>query len=333
MRMENIMALIAPDALLQAVGLVVMVLPGLLAMGAGCVAVLTAAAYRKTSRVFADKLAKQMAEFSMLALGAWLLLISARWGFWVAEIWPASNAVQGFYQLFFDVPGRMALVAILLSIIVVRAWRRTKRSAAMHFVLGGTASLVWMVALMLFIVAGLENVRSGSTSAKMDFQSVAVRLLEPTTWMIWAQVFFWGMALAGGAGLLYLVLRRNREDYGRDYYGWAARACARRALSSGVVQACWAGAILLALTFPWAELAMLEPTRWMRTALPTLSASPVFPPMAAFLVLSLVAWLSLIPLVKNQNPMRMKGLMLAHVLLMLAAAVMLAQVVARLHSA
>lgn len=333
MRMENITGLVAPDALLLALGLVVMVLPGLLAMGAGCVAVLTAAAYRKTSRVFADKLAKQMAEFSMLVLGAWLLLISARWGLWVGEIWPASGTTQGFYHLFFDIPGQVAMVATLLSIIVVRSWRRTKRSSAMHFVLGGTASLAWMAALMLFVVGGLESGRSATMSTAMDLQAVPLLLLEPATWLIWAQAVFLGMALAGGAGLLYLVARRNREDYGRDYYGWAARACARRALSSGVVQACWAGATLVALALPWAELAMLEPAQWVGAALTVLPASPAFAPMAVFLVASLLAWLSLIPLVKNQNPMRLKGLMLAHVMLMLAAAVMLAQVVARLHPA
>ncbi|TVQ97703.1 MAG: hypothetical protein EA399_12475 [Desulfovibrionales bacterium] len=328
--MEDVSALIAPDALLQALGVALLLLPGLVAMGAVCVALLTAVCLRKSSRVFADKLAKQITEFGVLVLGAWLLLVSARWGLWVGEIWPVSDILRAFYHLFFDVPGQAALVATLLSLLFVRAWRHKKRSSAGHFVLGGVACMTWLVVLMLFILGGLFLVHVETPSARMDLPSATVFLFAPTAWLVWAQALFLGMAMAGGVGLLYLVVRRKREDYGRDYYGWAARACAVRAFSSGIAQALWAGALYLSLNLAWADLAIQEVTQWTRAALAALPASPAFPAMSAFLAISMAAWLSLLPLVRGQNPMRLKGLMLVHVLLLLIAAVLLIMVVSEL---
>ena len=323
MRMEDISALVAPDVLLPVLGLTGLLLPGLIAMGAVFVAVLTATAYRNKNRVFADKLAKQVAEFGMLVLGVWLLLVSARWGLWIGEIWPVSEALQRFYHLFFDIPGHVGMLAVLTSIIFARAWRRNKKGAAVHFVLGGISCLTWMAALMLFVVGWLDSGPVEAMAPKMDPLNLPMLLLEPMAWLIWAQGLFLAMALAGGTGLLFLVARRNKEDYGRDYYAWAARTCSARALSSGVVQAIWGVATFIALSLPWTEIALQSPSLWLPMALSALTASPVLAAMLAFLLLSLLAWLCLIPLIKSQTPLRLKGLMVAHILIMSLSLAML----------
>ncbi len=315
MRMEDISALVALDVLLPALGLAGLLLPGLIAMGAVFVAVLTAAAYRKKTRVFADKLAKQISEFGMLVLGVWLLLISARWGLWIGDIWPVSGTLRQFYHLFFDIPGHVGMLAVLTSIIVARAWRRHKKGAAVHFVLGALSCLAWMAALMLFVVGWQEISRFEGLAPKMDPLALPELLQHPTAWLIWAQGLFLALALAGGAGLLFLVVRRNKEDYGRDYYAWATRTCAARALSSGVVQALWGVAAFAALCLPWAEMVLQDQSLRLSMALTALSESSALVAMLAFLILSLLAWLSLVPLIKSQNPMRLKGLMLGHVII------------------
>ncbi|PTN37569.1 hypothetical protein [Desulfonatronum sp. SC1] len=315
MRMEDIAALVAPDVLLPALGLAGLLLPGLIAMGAVFVAVLTAATYRKSSKVFADKLAKQMSEFGMLVLGVWLLLVSARWGLWIGDIWPVSEPLQRFYHLFFDIPGHVGMLAVLTSIIVARAWRRHKNGTAVHFVLGGISCLAWMAALVLFVAGWLEIGRFEGLAPKMDPLALPELLQNPTAWLIWAQGLFLALALAGGAGLLFLVARRNKEDYGRDYYAWAARTCAARALSSGVVQTLWGVAAFAALSLPWADMVLQDQSFWLPTALSALSESSALVAMLAFLFLSPLAWLSLVPLIKSQHPMRLKGLMLGHVVI------------------
>jgi hypothetical protein len=319
MRMEDISALVAPDVLLPTLGLALglagMLLPGLIAMGAVFVAVITASTYRKSSRVFADKLARQLSEFGMLVLGVWLLLVSARWGLWIGEIWPVSEPLQRFYHLFFDIPGHVAMLAVLTSIVTARAWRRHKKGSSVHFVLGGISCLAWMVALMLFVTGWLEIGNVGGLASKMDPLALPELLQNPAAWLIWAQGLFLAMALAGGAGLLFLVARRNKEDYGRDYYAWAARTCATRALSSGVVQALWGVAAFVALSLPWAGMVLQESSSRFATAFAAISGSPALVALSAFLFLSLAAWLSLIPLIKSQNPMRLKGLMLGHVVI------------------
>lgn len=317
MRMEDMTALVASDVLLPTLGLAGLLLPGLIAMGAVFVAVLTAATYRKSYRVFADKLAKQVSEFGMLVLGAWLLLVSARWGLWVGEIWPASEPLQRFYHLFFDIPGHVGMLAVLASIATARAWRRHRKGSSVHFVLGGISCLTWVAALMLFVAGWLEISRVAGVAPKMDPAGLPELLQNPMAWLIWAQGLFGAMALAGGAGLLFLVARRNKEDYGRDYYAWAARTCAVRALSSGVVQVFWGVMVFAALGLPWAEIVLLDQNLRLPAALAALSESSALVAMLAFLFLSLLTWLCLVPLIKSRNPMRLKGLMLAHILLML----------------
>ncbi|WP_031387733.1 hypothetical protein [Desulfonatronum thiodismutans] len=315
MRMEDIAALVAPDVLLPALGLAGLLLPGLIAMGAVFVAVLTAATYGKSSRVFADKLAKQISEFGMLVLGVWLLLVSARWGLWIGEIWPVSEKLRQFYHLFFDIPGHVAMLAVLTSIVTARAWRRHKKGSSVHFVLGGISCLAWMAALMFFVVGWLELVRAEGLAPKMDPLVLPDLLQNPKAWLVWAQGLFLAMALAGGGGLLFLVARRNKEDYGRDYYAWAARTLATRALSSGVIQVLWGVAAFAALSLSWAEMVLQDQSPRLPTALAALSDSSALAAMLMFLFVSLLAWLSLVPLIKSQNPMRLKGLMLGHVVI------------------
>jgi hypothetical protein len=166
-----------------------------------------------------------------------------------------------------------------------------------HFVLGGISCLTWMVALLLFVAGGMKIGSVEGLAPKMDPLALPELLHNPTVWLIWAQGLFLALALAGGAGLLFLVARRNKEDYGRDYYAWAVRTCAARALSSGMVQALWGMAAFTVLSLPWAGMALQDPSSWFATALAAISGSSSLAVLFAFLVLSLLAWLSLIPLI------------------------------------
>ncbi|GAB6061141.1 hypothetical protein [Desulfonatronum parangueonense] len=326
---EEFVALFAPDAVLPALGLAVLLLFALSAMGAGSVSVLTAFAGRKKTKVFADKLAKQMAEFGVIVLGLCLILVSVRWGLWAFADWRVSTAWQQFYHLFFDIPGHLAFVATLMSIIFTRTWKQKKKSSSVHYVLGALSSLVWLATLMLFVVGWLE-MRAEGPMQKMDLHALPALLQEPLPWLIWAQGVFLMMAVAGGMGMVYLVIRRNREDYGRDYYAWAARSCAGRALSSGIVQVIWGVVLYFAVTLPWADMALQDVGTWPDLAVQALPASPAFVPMLMFLGLCLLAWISLIPLIKSQTPLRLKGLMFVHLLFMVAGLTFLAMAYERM---
>lgn len=47
--------------------------------------------------------------------------------------------------------------------------------------------------------------------------------------------WLYGPGAAGGMSLLWLLIRRNKDDFGRDYYGFAARACASFAAFGGLL--------------------------------------------------------------------------------------------------
>lgn len=48
-------------------------------------------------------------------------------------------------------------------------------------------------------------------------------------------VWLTGPALAGGMSLVWLLIRRQKDDFGRDYYNFAARACASFAAGGGLL--------------------------------------------------------------------------------------------------
>lgn len=52
--------------------------------------------------------------------------------------------------------------------------------------------------------------------------------------LLWT-LFFMGIGISGAAAMIWLLLRRSRDDFGRDYYAFAARKCARFAGWSGLV--------------------------------------------------------------------------------------------------
>jgi hypothetical protein len=102
-----------------------------------------------------------------------------------------------------------------------------------------------------------------------------------------------GLAAAGGFALLLQILRRKRDDYGRDYYVLAARWCA--------TWAAWGGAGL-SVASGWLNWRLAESAA---------GALRVLPPACAGIMLACtLAWLGV---ARSANPLRWKSLMLAPV--------------------
>lgn len=325
--LDQFLALLSNDAALPALVISLLTAAGLIPLGTACMTVLIPSGNTSAAKVFPHKLSKQMAEFGLIVLSITIVLVLARWGLWVADIWEASPAWRRFYNLYFDIPGQLVLLSILVSAQYLNAWKKHKKASTRHFVLGGLGCLVWLVALMLFVLGWLDTAALSAQDPlpKMNLLELPARLLHPLPWLLWAQGLFLGLALAAGFGQLYLVLRRNAEDFGRDYYAWAARACAGRALGCGIIQAAWSLLLYILLTIPWPELALLAPSQWPGQAVLILPFAPALPAMLLFMGLSLLAWLTLLPLIASQTPMRLKGLMLAHAVLLLASLPFLVQ--------
>ncbi|HDQ41096.1 MAG TPA: hypothetical protein ENN39_08745 [Desulfonatronum sp.] len=296
--------------------LMLLVLPVLTVVGAVGVSFFTSLSGRAGGKVFADKLAKQVAQFGVIILGLWLMLISARWGLWALSWWPAGVVGQGFYPLFFDVPGHMALAASLSLIVLARFWKRGKRVSGAHLALGGVSLVLWLATLAAFLGGVFwrlgGNVPPG-TRLTMDALTSMVGC--PMPWLIWGGSFFLALSLGAGIALLYLVARRNREDYGRDYYVWGVRRCAWWAIIAGVMLAGWTKAVFWRGVVAGSDRTTLSGVDWVSDTITAMVGHPVMPTLTISLCLALLSWLCLVPVLKSQTPLRMKGWMLLHALL------------------
>lgn len=323
MSFGNFAGLLEPGAWALGLGLTLFALPLLTAAGAVGVSFFVALSGRTGGKVFADKLSRQLAEFGVIVLGAWLLLVSARWGLWAASWWPAGEVGRGFYGLFFDIPGQMALLSTLTSIALVRVWRRNKRMTGAHLTLGGVSTLLWSATLAAFVAGALWRLDNATVETKLSAEWFAAAVTDPLAWLVWGQLLL--LALAGGAGfgLLYLLARRNKEDYGRDYYCWSVKHCAWWAILAGIVHAGWVKAVFWREALARTERTNLAGADWVSDTIHALAGHEAMPALVVALGLVLAACLCLIPVLRTQTPLRMKGWMLLHagLLLLVVAAV------------
>lgn len=317
MFVERFEGLLEPWAWLSSLGLMLLVVPLLIAAGAAAASFFAAWSGRVSGKVFADKLAKQLAEFGVIVLGLWLLLVLARWGMWAAAWWPAGEKSQGFYRLFFDVPGHLALVSTLASIALVRVWKRSKKSSGAHLALGGFSTVLWLTALFPFAAGALLHHGNALPAAKLSLEEFVAILADPLPWLVWGQAIFLALALGAGFALVYLLARRNKEDYGRDYYGWAIHRCAWWAIVAGIAQAGWTKAVFWREALAHSGRTSLAGADWARDTTLAMLGHAAMPTLVVSLSLALLAWLSLAPVLKTQTPLRMKGFILLHAALVM----------------
>jgi len=330
MSFSHVAELLEPGAWASSLGLTLFVLPLLIAAGAVGVSFFVALSGRTGGKIFADKLSKQLAEFGMLVLGLWLLLVSARWGLWAASWWPAGDVGRGFYPLFFDIPGHLALLSTLTSIVLVWFWRRNRRATGAHLTLGAVSALLWSAALAAFVAGALWRLDNAAVETKLGADGFAAAMTDPLAWLAWGQLLFLALSASAGCGLLYLLARRNKEDYGRDYYCWSVKYCAWWAVLAGIIHAVWVKAVFWRGAWAHAEGTDLAGADWISNTMPALAGHEAMPALVVALSLALTACLCLVPLLRTQTPLRMKGWMLLHAGLLVLSVVAVSRMYGKL---
>ena len=221
--------------------------------------------------------------------------------------WPApwasdfAQANQLALLLTFAVPmlGSLFLTAYDLT------WKGSKERRAMHFLLGALACLTikygyWGLAILALL--GFRGIPL-DTPAFIPTASSAL-------WPLFALWMPLSLSLAAGLGLCYLVARRSKDDWGRDYYRFAAPFLAKWHILTGL---CALGLLV------WLGLGL---TTTMNLFLPQILYSGVASVVCLVLGMGMSTMISV-----GDNPMRMKVAMLGvtvlnylHVGLLLVAA-------------
>jgi hypothetical protein len=238
-----------PEAFRSAVFWVVMVLfashLGLALAAAGIPCITSVVGLRKAKRlkIFIDKFGQQASTFALLG------------GFWVFVVFGAVLTATKFlapgaapYFLGIPLPLAAFVVPILAGAATFLAyrglWQRLKTNKPLHAAIGLSASLLlWFV-----FYAGLAAAR---LVALEQPPAVGPGFLLPPGgalfWRLLLEGLAFSLALAGTFTGAWLVWRRNKDDFGRDYYNFTMRLTARVGFASHLIALVLMGWIVVGL--------------------------------------------------------------------------------------
>lgn len=179
---------------------------------------------RTGQKAFMNKLSDQSCK-----LGVWLMLylgLALAGGMWIAIVYFPQQAFywtidKGLLMVVLGVPG----TAVLFGILYKWLQKPLSKARGLHAAIGLAASLAALATLLLaamakqhqLMLAGKE--KTFPTLKGMLQQQVA----SPETWGYFGIIAMLTLASGGALTLLFLLLRREKDDYGRDYYAYAAR--------------------------------------------------------------------------------------------------------------
>lgn len=256
-------------------------------------------------QMFLKKLAQQMSALGIMFLAYILTATGGSMAVMYAR-YPEFIRTWLDAPLLAVVPGAAILWLTLFGLVYALSWRGSKSNPGLHRTIGLLAAmglpLVLAASLAVKLVAfgGLELPQDGTTLVT----ALAIGLQSPFFASLFTGAVFQALTCAAGFGLVYLLIRRNRDDFGRDYYGFTVAHTALWAvlfaLPTAAAQA-WAFtlATTLAPTSPNLELMVwLDYTGF------------------GALLLATVLW---IMIRRSKNPLRMKPAILLAALALLVS--------------
>ena len=266
---------------------------GLAALGAPVLAVASEIQGQAQRKAFLDKFAQHVSAmgFGLLLLvlavgGAGAALAAARFQEIMTRLHAPGSPLYAFY---------VALGLTLLTHGLYRCTWRLPKGA--HCGLGILASLSSLAAIHVSL-PGLRGFAPLLSPEGRSTNLVALLFPGPGSplWPCLVQYAALSLTLAGALALLFLLHRRDRDNYGRDYYAFSMRRAAR-----------WAA---------WSLVPVLAAQPWLLVTLePELRALVLVSSVALLWALALVVMLTCLLLwlavARSGSPMRLKGLMIA----------------------
>ncbi len=262
--------------------------------GTYIIAFLCESAGRITRRVFLDKYALQMARLgTLIHMAVWIALGGCTW-LLLQKKGSLPAALPASEYLLWGTLGSSLLGTVLLALYFA-TWKVLKKGKKPLHILMGGAGILCMKPLFWIPLAAAR-------ALAMDLKGPLYQALPPCDSLLWPlglQWVFLAVSLSAVLGLVYLLMRRNRDDFGRDYYKYALPVCARWALYP------FAATLLLC---GWVYV-LITPALAFTTSLSLMASTAL---AALSLLLAALCWLGIM---RSANPLRLKGVILAGVLL------------------
>ncbi len=202
-------------------------------------------------KVFLDKNGQHLAFMGMImglctlpfTLAAWIQTWAGEWllfHFGTDEfsvealvhelLTPVSLLLVGVY-----------LVALLLLLFYRSNWKAMKKQKGIHILTGAVAALAAGDTLFLGLAAQRAIQKYGSVffadQSLPTFYSAATTIpVNSEFWPTAGLLFLFSLSAAGAYGLQFILMRRNKDDFGRDYYTYALKNTSKWALFSALPQ-------------------------------------------------------------------------------------------------
>lgn len=274
---------------------------GLGAFGSPLIALLGEVAAKSKKRVFYDKYGQQVGRMGFLLLMLILVVDAAAIGVGYAKF---PHLFQKFIRP--DSPLLYAGIAMAAFIVIgipyFLTWKKMRNSKGGHIAMGVLAATASLACVVLAIPAKLTlGIPADAIQALMDAKTISL----PMTVMFAIGI----MAAAAGLSCAYLVIRRNKDDFGRDYYNFSLKLAAR-----------------------WAALPMigfLACQGWLFAVLPQnfktmVMETPLGIVWAVGAGLGLICTIIWIVIARSETPLRLKGLTFVGVIILWLAYTMIA---------
>lgn len=287
----------------------------LAAIGAPIMAVILEITAKARKKIFYDKLAQQITTLTLVLYLLFIVCLGSAAGFFSNQIpwlkdWfvnPASPVMM-FY---------ITIGIALLGLIPYKyTWKKLKKNKLLHITLGsigalgGVASiLVATVIMQTFFTIQIESPNPAVPA--IPFYTHFQQLPGNASLCLAGIYLIMALAFAAAASALYLVLRRNKDDFGRDYYKFSLPIVACWALVPTLLQFAASGCIVYYICGP-------------NIALPY-SNLPVALSFGISLLLTIISCTIWIVTLRSETPMRHKvSLGLTPLLVILAHATLMA---------
>lgn len=236
-----------------------------------------------------DNFALQVCRMGLVCLLIFLLLalgISAYLLQLPVQFWPQELNIQSCYPTLSGLFGSGIVLGLLLLF-----WKKLRQHKWLRLAL----SLLSWLFFCLFWLSSLNlalqtlSLPQETAATELTWQQL---LVPQNPWLFWGLTGQFACLALGSCGLgamLYLLLRRTKEDFGRDYYRFAQRQAAK-----------WS--LLFILQLPFWALVSFKFRPW-----PQFLQSPLEQILASAALLLLLAALGLgLRLLRSQHPMRHK---------------------------
>lgn len=196
-----------------------------------------------------DKCSRQAALLGLF-LG-WGLLIGSRIWLYLTR----TNYIDGSVESFMlEMSWLLLSLGVLFSTIYYCCWRILKNMPVLHSTLGVLSAVQNCIALVCI----LFTIRLMAGAASPEAQIFALPALFPDAWeaSVWSAACYTTpliFAMAGAFCAFWLMLRRKRDDFGRDYYNQMIPWCTAWARNSWSI-------VWLLLAIATAQEIWLQPT-------------------------------------------------------------------------